>query len=261
MIWMPMRCGVITRGTSAWSSSPRAYTFPCFTSPAAFTIRSEVMKLSMPRLSFSPQRPQLPRLPHLPAPPRAPARSRACHPAGTAALAGQSRRRAARRTLRRPGTQKLRAETSGIAWHLLLATRLHHGASHESSPLGWRLAPNWTQYWIRRRSRSALYAAVLCSGLSMTRKLRPSASVVKDRDVLLAAFLCREASSQGDPRVWPEHPSGRHADPVQRPRRAGASFRSHSPITDGSRISRRRVVPRGRPGGWHHDPLTSFRAP
>jgi len=32
-------------------------------------------------------------------------------------------------------------------------------------------------------------------GVSMTRKLRPSAGVVKDRDVMRTAFLCQEALS------------------------------------------------------------------
>jgi len=36
-----------------------------------------------------------------------------------------------------------------------------------------------------RRSRSAPHAAVLRPGVSMTRKLRPSAGVVKDRDVIV----------------------------------------------------------------------------
>src|SRR4051794_40395565 len=40
---IPTRAGVITRGTSALSSSPRAYTFPCFTSDAAFRTISGVM--------------------------------------------------------------------------------------------------------------------------------------------------------------------------------------------------------------------------
>src|SRR2546427_6748229 len=66
MTWTPKRAGRTTRATSPWSSSPRAYTFPCFTSPAAFTIISGVMKLSMTRLSCSPHSPQCPRLPHLP---------------------------------------------------------------------------------------------------------------------------------------------------------------------------------------------------
>src|SRR5215470_10285764 len=47
-------------------SSPREYTLPCLINPAALTIISGVMALSMPRLSSSPQRPQLPRAPHLP---------------------------------------------------------------------------------------------------------------------------------------------------------------------------------------------------
>src|SRR5262249_45134205 len=42
------------------------YTLPCFTSSAALTIISGVMKFSIPRLSCSPHRPQLPRGPHLP---------------------------------------------------------------------------------------------------------------------------------------------------------------------------------------------------
>src|SRR5712691_2023075 len=66
MIWMPMRVGLMIRGTSLCSSSPRAYTLPCFTNPTALTIISGVMTLSMPRLSSSPHRPQLPRLPHFP---------------------------------------------------------------------------------------------------------------------------------------------------------------------------------------------------
>src|SRR5262245_49909446 len=66
MIWMPMRVGVMIRGTSLCSSSPRAYTLPCFTKPVALTTISGVMTLSMPRLSSSPQRPQFPRAPHLP---------------------------------------------------------------------------------------------------------------------------------------------------------------------------------------------------
>src|SRR5882724_48734 len=66
MTWTPKRAGRTTQATSPWSSSPRAYTFPCFTSPAAFVIISGVMTLSIPRLSCSPHRPQLPRLPHLP---------------------------------------------------------------------------------------------------------------------------------------------------------------------------------------------------
>src|SRR5947209_12408825 len=66
MTCTPKRAGRTTRATSPWSSSPRAYTFPCFTSPAACTIISGVMTLSIPRLSCSPHRPQLPRLPHLP---------------------------------------------------------------------------------------------------------------------------------------------------------------------------------------------------
>src|SRR5262245_44390331 len=66
MIWMPMRVGVMIRGTSLCSSSPRAYTLPCFTKPVALTTISGVMTLSIPRLSSSPQRPQFPRAPHLP---------------------------------------------------------------------------------------------------------------------------------------------------------------------------------------------------
>src|SRR5262245_66203754 len=66
MIWIPIRVGVMIRGTSLCSSSPRAYTLPCFTNPVALTTISGVMTLSMPRLSSSPQRPQLPRAPHLP---------------------------------------------------------------------------------------------------------------------------------------------------------------------------------------------------
>ena len=66
MTCTPNRLGVMNRGRSPCISSPRGYTFPCFTSPAAFTIISGVMKFSIPRLSCSPHRPQLPRGPHLP---------------------------------------------------------------------------------------------------------------------------------------------------------------------------------------------------
>src|SRR5262252_100523 len=66
MTWTPKRTGVIKRGRSLYISSPRGYTLPCLINPAALTIISGVIALSMPRLSSSPQRPQLPRAPHLP---------------------------------------------------------------------------------------------------------------------------------------------------------------------------------------------------